>query len=124
MEGYIYIYDLINGTEIFSCAHNPYETTPIITSLAFFPFMVLAVDDSNIVNVYNMKEKGKAGKILLDDIDNQNIIYRIKYANKYQVDYNDEFAAMICEKEESNKEKKSLIDLIKNNIDRHFQLLL
>ena len=39
MEGYIYIYDLINGTEIFSCAHNPYETTPIITSLAFFPFM-------------------------------------------------------------------------------------
>ena len=118
MEGYIYIYDLINGTEIFSCAHNPYETTPIITSLAFFPFMVLAVDDSNIVNVYNMKEKGKAGKILLDDIDNQNIIYRIKYANKYQVDYNDEFAAMICEKEESNKEKKSLIDLIKFQDER------
>ena len=118
MEGYIYIYDLINGTEIFSCAHNPYETTPIITSLAFFPFMVLAVDDSNIVNVYNMKEKGKAGKILLDDIDNQNIIYRIKYANKYQVDYNDEFAAMICEKEESSKEKKSLIDLIKFQDER------
>ena len=118
MEGYIYIYDLINGTEIFSCAHNPYETTPIITSLAFFPFMVLAVDDSNSVNVDNMKEKGKAGKILLDDIDNQNIIYRIKYANKYQVDYNDEFAAMICEKEESNKEKKSLIDLIKFQDER------
>ena len=122
-EGLIYIYDLSTGTEVFKCSHNPYETLPICLTIPFFPLLAWVFDYDDVMCLYNLKEKEKISKILLNDIDNRKLKYRLGYANEYQINYNDDFVVMLCEKEEITKPKKDLIDLIRYQETRRLYIL-
>ena len=109
--GQIYIYELINGKELFHCMHNPYETLPVQLVLPVFPFIVFSFDSMGKICVYNTKEQKKIGKLLLNtETDKTN--YKISYSNKYLIEYNKDYIFIVCEKSDVFYPKKSLLDLI------------
>ena len=111
IAGQIYIYELLNGKELFNCMHNPYETLPIQIVLPIFPYIVLSFDSMDKICVYNSKEQNKIGKLLLNtETDKSN--YKISYSNKYLIEYNKDYVFIVCEKSDVYYPKKSLLDLI------------
>ena len=116
IKGQVYIYDLIEGNELFNCAHDPYSVTSFQMFLSFFPFMNAGFDANERICIYNSKEAHKISKLVI----NQNDIYskeeyRICFYNKYLCDYNDKYIVFVCEKNQKNVknvEEQSLLDLI------------
>ena len=122
IKGQIYFYDLIDGKEIYSCAHDPYSVSSFQTFLSFFPFMNLGFDSNDRICIYNSKESHKIGKLILNsDVYNKEKL-KICFYNKYLCDYNNKYIVFICEKktnDEKNKEiPKNILDLIKFSKER------
>ena len=116
IKGQIYIYDLIKGEELFSCAQDPYSVSSFEIFLSFFPFMNLGFDSNDRICIYNSKESHKIGKLILNsDLYNKEKL-NICFYNKYLCDYNSKYIVFICEKkpkDEKNKvEQKNILDLI------------
>ena len=123
IKGQIYIYDLIEGKELFNCAHDPYSVNSFQMFLAFFPFMNIGFDSNNRICIYNSKEAHKISKLILNsDSVNEKEQYKICYYNKYLCDYNNKYIVFICEKKSNeankNSEKKSILDLINFSKER------
>ena len=122
IKGQIYIYDLMNGKELFTCAHDPYSVSSFQMFLSFFPFMNLGFNSNNRVCIYNSKESHKIGKLILksDIYDKEEV--NICFYNKYLCDYNSKYIVFICEKkpkDEKNKEEpKNILDLINFSKER------
>ena len=117
IKGQIYIYDLIEGKELFNCAHDPYSVSSFQNFMSFFPFMSIGFDDNNRICIYNSKEAHKIGKLILsNDLYYTKEENRISYYNKFLCDYNDKYVVFICEKKtkenNSNSENKNILDLI------------
>ena len=118
IKGQIYIYELIQGKELFYCANDPYTVSGFQMFLSFFPFMNAGFDLNNKICIYNSKEGHKISKLILNkDLDNNNTEYKICFYNKYLCDYNDKYLIFICEKESkldkySLSQEKSILDLI------------
>ena len=118
IKGQIYIYELIQGKELFYCANDPYTVSGFQMFLSFFPFMNAGFDLNNKICIYNSKEGHKISKLILNkDLDNNNTEYKICFYNKYLCDYNDKYLIFICEKESkldkySSPQEKSILDLI------------
>jgi WD40 repeat protein len=53
IKGQIYIYDLIDGKELFNCAHDPYSVSSFQMFMSFFPFMSIGFDENNRICLYN-----------------------------------------------------------------------
>ena len=123
IKGQIYIYDLIEGKELFNCAHDPYSVNSFQMFLAFFSFMNIGFDSNNRICIYNSKEAHKISKLILNsDSVNEKEQYKICYYNKYLCDYNNKYIVFICEKKSNeankNSEKKSILDLINFSKER------
>jgi hypothetical protein len=117
IKGQIYIYDLIEGKELFNCAHDPYSVSSFQNFMSFFPFMSIGFDDNNRICIYNSKEAHKIGKLILsNDLYYTKEENRISFYNKFLCDYNDKYVVFICEKKtkenNSNSENKNILDLI------------
>ena len=122
IKGQIYIYDLIKGEELFSCAQDPYSVSSFEIFLSFFPFMNLGFDSNDRICIYNSKESHKIGKLILNsDLYNKEKL-NICFYNKYLCDYNSKYIVFICEKkpkDEKNKvEQKNILDLINFSKER------
>lgn len=122
IKGEIYIYDLIEGKELFTCAHDPYSVSSFQTFISFFSFMNIGFDYNNRICIYNSKESHKIGKLILNSDLNEKDAYRICFYNKYLCDYNTKYIVFVCEKktiEEKNKEiPKNILDLINFSKER------
>ena len=122
IKGEIYIYDLIEGKELFTCAHDPYSVSSFQTFISFFSFMNIGFDYNNRICIYNSKESHKIGKLILNNDLNEKEPYRICFYNKYLCDYNTKYIVFVCEKktvEEKNKEiPKNILDLINFSKER------
>ena len=121
IKGQIYIYDLIEGKELFTCAHDPYTVSSFTTFMSFFSFMNLGFNINNRICIYNSKESHKIGKIIINsNYDKEQ--YNICYYNKYLCDYNSKYIVFICEKktfDDKNKEEpKNILDLINFSKER------
>ena len=122
IKGQIYIYDLMDGKELFTCAHDPYSVSSFQMFLSFFPFMNIGFNSNNRICIYNSKESHKIGKLILstDIYDKEQI--NICFYNKYLCDYNSKFIVFICEKkpkDDKNKiEPKNILDLINFSKER------
>ena len=113
IKGQIYIYDLMEGNELFTCAQM---------FLSFFPFMNLGFNINNRICIYNSKESHKIGKLILTtDLYNKDQT-NICFYNKYLCDYNTKYIVFICEKksnDDKNKEEpKNILDLINFSKER------
>ncbi|MCQ2818977.1 MAG: hypothetical protein MJ252_17060, partial [archaeon] len=117
--GQIYIYDLMNGNETYTSFHNPYVNSPVSYLNPFFPCMVLGIDLENKFCVYNTKRRHKISKFNFIDIDDNKIQYNISYFNQYQISSNEEFIALICEKDNSPEYKNTSLDMIKYQKERN-----
>ena len=122
IKGQIYIYDLMEGNELFTCAHDPYSVSSFQMFLSFFPFMNLGFNVNNRICIYNSKESHKIGKLILNtDLYNKEQT-NICFYNKYLCDYNSKYIVFICEKksnDEKNKEEpKNILDLINFSKER------
>ena len=122
IKGQIYIYDLIKGKELFSCAQDPYSVSSFEIFLSFFPFMNLGFDLNDRICIYNSKESHKIGKLIFNsDLYNKEKL-NICFYNKYLCDYNSKYIVFICEKkpkDEKNKvEQKNILDLINFSKER------
>ena len=124
IKGQIYIYDLIEGKEIFNCAHDPYSVSSFQLLMSFFPFMSMGFDSNDRICIYNTKEAHKISKIILNsDNANEKEKYKICFYNKFLCDYNNKYIVFICEKKstEENKklsENKNILDLINFSKER------
>ena len=124
IKGQIYIYDLIEGKEIFNCAHDPYSVSSFQLLMSFFPFMNMGFDSNDRICIYNTKEAHKISKIILNsDSANEKEKYKICFYNKFLCDYNNKYVVFICEKKsaEENKklsENKNILDLINFSKER------
>ena len=124
IKGQIYIYDLIEGKEIFNCAHDPYSVSSFQLLMSFFPFMNMGFDSNDRICIYNTKEAHKISKIILNsDNANEKEKYKISFYNKFLCDYNNKYIVFICEKKstEENKklsENKNILDLINFSKER------
>jgi len=124
IKGQIYIYDLIEGKEIFNCAHDPYSVSSFQLLMSFFPFMNMGFDSNDRICIYNTKEAHKISKIILNsDSSNEKEKYKISFYNKFLCDYNNKYIVFICEKKstEENKklsENKNILDLINFSKER------
>ena len=124
IKGQVYIYDLIEGKELFNCAHDPYSVNSFQMFMSFFPFMNIGFDSNNRICIYNTKEAHKISKLILNsDSVNEKGQYKICFYNKYLCDYNNKYIVFICEKrtkEEIKKqsEAKSILDLINFSKER------
>ena len=115
IKGQIYIYELIEGNELFTCAHDPYSVSSFQMFLNFFPFMNAGFDTNERICIYNSKEAHKISKLIFDDNIYNKDDYKICFYNKYLCDYNDKYMVFICEKrpkKDKNSEQKNLLDLI------------
>ena len=122
IKGQIYIYDLMEGKELFTCAHDPYSVSSFTTFMSFFPFMNIGFNINNRICIYNSKEKHKIGKLMINSDIYDKEQYNICYYNKYLCDYNSKYIVFICEKK-SNEEKskevpKNILDLINFSAER------
>ena len=123
-KGQIYIYDLIEGKELFNCAHDPYSVSSFQMFMSFFPFMSIGFDNNNRICIYNSKEAHKISKLILNSEQvNDKEQYKICFYNKFLCDYNNKYIVFICEKksnEEAKKtsEPKSILDLINFSKER------
>ena len=124
IKGQIYIYDLIEGKEIFNCAHDPYSVSSFQLLMSFFPFMNMGFDSNDRICIYNTKEAHKISKIILNsDNSNEKEKYKISFYNTFLCDYNNKYIVFICEKKstEENKklsENKNILDLINFSKER------
>ena len=122
IKGQIYIYDLIEGKELFTCAHDPYSVSSFQTFLSFFPFMNLGFDSNNRICIYNSKEAHKIGKLKLNNDGYDKEQYNICFYNKFLCDYNDKYVVFICEKKPKNDinkvQPKNILDLINFSKER------
>ena len=133
IKGQIYIYDLIDGKELFNCAHDPYSVSSFQMFMSFFPFMNIGFDANNRICIYNSKEAHKISKMILgNDIGNDKEQLKICFYNKFLCDYNNKYIVFICEKkskEENNdnnnnnknissSENKNILDLINFSKER------
>ena len=117
IKGQIYIYDLIEGKELFNCAHDPYTVSSFQNFMSFFPFMSIGYDTNNRICIYNSKEAHKISKLILsNDLYYTKEENKICYYNKFLCDYNDKYIVFICEKKPRensiNQEQKNILDLI------------
>jgi len=111
IKGQIYIYDLIEGNELFTCAHDPYSVSSFQMFLNFFPFMNAGFDTNERICIYNSKEAHKISKLIFDDNIYNKDDYKICFYNKYLCDYNDKYMVFICEKrpkKDKNSEQKKI----------------
>ena len=122
IKGQIYIYDLMKGKELFTCAHDPYSVSSFQKFLSFFPFMNLGFDSNNRICIYNSKESHKIGKLKLNNEVYDKEPYNICFYNKFLCDYNDKYVVFICEKkpkDDLNKvQPKNILDLINFSKER------
>lgn len=122
IKGQIYIYDLIEGKELFTCAHDPYSVSSFQTFLSFFSFMNLGFDSNDRICIYNSKESHKIGKLIFNNDSYDKEKLNICYYNKFLCDYNDKYIVFVCEKkpkDENNKEEpKNILDLINFSKER------
>ena len=117
IKGQIYIYDLIEGEELFTCSHDPYSVCSFQMFLNFFPFMNAGFDTNERICIYNLKEAHKISKLIINDNMYSKDEYKISFYNKYLCDYNDKYLVFICEKRPkkdniNNSEQKCILDLI------------
>ena len=121
-KGQIYIYDLMVGKELFTCAHDPYSVSSFQAFLSFFPFMNLGFDSNNRICIYNSKESHKIGKLILNNEIYDKEKLNICYYNKFLCDYNNKYIVFICEKKPKNEtskiEPKNILDLINFSKER------
>ena len=125
IKGQIYIYNLIEGKELFNCAHDPYSVSSFQLFMSFFSFMNIGFDYNNRICIYNTKEAHKISKLILNsDSFNEREQYKICFYNKFLCDYNNKYIVFICEKktkEENNKksiENRNILDLINFSKER------
>ena len=125
IKGQIYIYDLIEGKEIFNCSHDPYSVSSFQMFLNFFPFMNIGIDIKERICMYNLKEAHKISKLILNKDGYNKDEYQICFYNKYLCDYNDKYIVFICEKKQKkeneilSKEENSILDLINFSKERN-----
>ena len=116
IKGQIYIYDLIEGEELFICSHDPYTVSSFQMFLSFFPFMNAGFDTNERICIYNSKEAHKISKLIINDNIYSKDEYRICFYNKYLCDYNDKYLVFICEKRQkkdnTNLEQRNILNLI------------
>ena len=92
IKGQIYIYDLIDGKELFNCAHDPYSVSSFQLFMSFFPFMNIGFDSNNRICIYNSKEAHKISKMILNnDSLNDKEQNKICFYNKFLCDYNNKY---------------------------------
>ena len=122
IKGQIYIYDLMEGKELFTCAHDPYSVSSFTAFMSFFPFMNIGFNINNRICIYNSKESHKIGKLMLNSGIYDKEQYNICFYNKYLCDYNSKYIVFICEKksneEKSKEEPKNILDLINFSTQR------
>ena len=125
IKGQIYIYDLIDGKELFNCAHDPYSVSSFQMFMSFFPFMNIGFDSNNRICIYNSKEAHKISKMILNnDSLNDKEQNKICFYNKFLCDYNNKYIVFISEKkskENNDKnitEPKNILDLINFSKER------
>ena len=117
IKGQIYIYDLIDGKELYNCAHDPYSVSSFQMFMSFFPFMNIGFDENNRICLYNSKEAHKISKLIFtSESGNDKEQYKISFYNKYLCDYNNKYIAFICEKKSEDdlkkQDQKNILDLI------------
>ena len=121
IKGQIYIYDLIDGKELFNCSHDPYSVASFQMFMSFFPFMNIGFDANNRICLYNSKEAHKISKLIFNtESINDKEQYKICFYNKFLCDYNNKYIVFICEKEKTKNpmENKSILDLINFSKER------
>ena len=123
IKGQIYIYDLIDGKELFNCAHDPYSVSSFQMFMSFFPFMSIGFDENNRICLYNSKEAHKISKLIFNSESiNDKEQYKICFYNKYLCDYNNKYIVFICEKKSKEdlkkQEQKNILDLINFSKER------
>jgi hypothetical protein len=122
IKGQIYVYDLIVGKEIFTCAHDPYTVTSIQKFLSFFPFMNMGFDSNDKIFIYNSKECHKIGKLMLNSEESNEGNYYICFYNQFLCDYNHKYLVLVCEKRTKEETKdngqKNILDLINFSKER------
>ena len=123
VKGQIYIYNLIDGKELFNCAHDPYSVSSFQTFMSFFPFMNIGFDANDRICLYNSKEAHKISKLIFNsESGNNKEQYKICFYNKFLCDYNNKYIAFICEKkskEDIKKQRpKNILDLINFSKER------
>ena len=123
VKGQIYIYNLIDGKELFNCAHDPYSVSSFQTFMSFFPFMNIGFDANDRICLYNSKEAHKISKLIFNsESGNNKEQYKICFYNKFLCDYNNKYIAFIYEKkskEDIKKQRpKNILDLINFSKER------
>ena len=99
IKGQIYIYDLIDGKELFNCSHDPYSVSSFQMFMSFFPFMNIGFDSNDRICLYNSKEAHKISKLIFNSESiNDKEQYQICFYNKFLCDYNNKYIVFICEK--------------------------
>ena len=121
IKGQIYIYDLIDGKELFNCSHDPYSVASFQMFMSFFPFMNIGFDANDRICLYNSKEAHKISKLIFNSESiNDKEKYKICFYNKFLCDYNNKYIVFICEKEKAKNpvENKNILDLINFSKER------
>ena len=125
IKGQIYIYDLIDGKELFNCSHDPYSVSSFQMFMSFFPFMNIGFDSNDRICLYNSKEAHKISKLIINSESiNDKEQYQICFYNKFLCDYNNKYIVFICEKKskqektKNSMENKSILDLINFSKER------